>query len=114
MTPAILKQAASILLLATGVFHLIVAAIGGAASDLKIPLAMFGVAYFGLGIWTRMGGRTAMLTAILVTALGLVLGGQNYMRNGGPVTLPIMFVIDVLILAAAGMWLLKTRTAPKA
>lgn len=113
MSPAMLKQAASILLIATGVFHLIVAAFGGAPSEIKIPLAVFGVAYFGLGIWTRMGGRTAMLTAILVTALGLALGGQNYLANGGPVTLPIMFAIDVVILAAAGLWLLKTKTGGK-
>jgi hypothetical protein len=113
MTQTILKQTASVLLLATGVFHLIVAAVGGAASELKIPLAVFGVVYFGLGIWTRMGARTAMLTTVLVTALGLALGGQNYLANGGPVTLPIMFVIDVLILAAAGLWLVKTRAPRK-
>ncbi|MGE0409716.1 MAG: hypothetical protein AB7P23_10725 [Amphiplicatus sp.] len=109
MTPGVLKQAASALLLATGVFHLIVAVMG-APSELKIPLVVFGVGYFGLGIWTRMGGRTAFLTTILVTALGIVFGGQYYLAHGGPATLPVACAVNVFILAACALWLVKMKS----
>lgn len=105
-----MKHTVMLLLLFTGVFHLIVSATG-APADIRVPLAVFGLLYFGLGLWTRMGGRTAMLMVMVVTALGLGLGGSNYLQNGGPVTLPVMFLIDIAVLALGGAWLMRTKTA---
>ena len=110
MTADKLKNLMSILLIATGVLHLVVAAIG-APENLKIPLAVFGALYAGLGVWVRSGGRTAVLAALATTIVGLVLGGSNYVQNGGPVTLPVMFLIDLIVLGAGGMWMLKSAKA---
>lgn len=111
MSPKLLKALTSGFLLGTGVLHLAVAFFV-APEQLKLPLAVFGVAYFLLGVWTRLGGRTAMLCAVMVTALGLGLGGANYVQSGGgSFTLPVMFAIDIMVLLTAGGWLLKNRRA---
>ncbi|MEZ5896905.1 MAG: hypothetical protein R3C40_09120 [Parvularculaceae bacterium] len=111
MSPVLLRALASGFLLGNGVLHLAVAFFL-APAQLKAPLAVFGVVYFLLGVWTRLGGRTAMLCAVLVTALGLGLGGANYIQSGGGSwTMPVMFVIDVAVLFTAGGWLLKNRQA---
>lgn len=107
MTPDKLKNLMSILLIATGVLHLVVAAVG-APENLRIPLAVFGALYAGLGVWVRSAGRTAILAALAVTAAGIVLGGSNYVQNGGPVALPVMLLIDLVILGAGGMWMMKS------
>lgn len=110
MTPDKLKNLMSILLIATGVLHLVVAAIG-APENLKVPLAVFGALYAGLGVWVRSGGRSAILAALVTTVTGLVLGGSNYAQNGGPVALPVMFLIDLVVLGAGVMWMLKSGKA---
>ena len=110
MTADKLKTLMSILLIATGVLHLVVAAIG-APENLRIPLAVFGALYAGLGVWVRSGGRTAVLAALITTATGIALGGSNYAQNGGPIALPAMFLIDLVILGAGGMWMVKTGKA---
>jgi len=107
MTPDKLKNLMSILLIATGVSHLVVAAVA-APDALRIPLAVFGALYSGLGVWVRSGGRTAVLAALVTTIVGLVLGGTNYLQNGGPVTLPVMFLIDLAILSAGVLWMMKS------
>ncbi len=107
MAPANLKNLMSILLIATGVLHLVVAALG-APDGLRAPLAIFGALYAALGVWVRRGGRTAVLAAMGVTVLGLVLGGSGYLQNGGPFTLPVMFLIDIIVLAAGALWLMKS------
>jgi len=107
MTPDKLKSLMAILLIATGVLHLVVAAVA-APDALRVPLAVFGALYAGLGVWVRSGGRTAILSALAITSLGLVLGGTNYLQNGGPVTLPVMFLIDVAILGAGVLWMMKS------
>ena len=80
---------------------------------------MFGVIYSVLGFYVRRdvgdgsasGSRNAIIAAIVACLAGLGLGGQNYLANGGPIALPIMFAIDVVIIAAAVMWLVKTSKA---
>ncbi len=110
MAPANLKNLMSILLIATGVLHLVVAAIG-APPALQVPLTAFGALYAALGVWLRGAGKTAVLLAMAATAVGLALGGANYMQNGGPVTLPVMFLIDLIVLGAGAMWLMKSKAA---
>ena len=107
MTADKLKNLMSILLIATGVLHLVVAAIG-APEALRVPLAVFGALYAGLGVWLRSGGRTAVLAALVTTVTGLVLGGANYVQNGGPFTLPVMLLIDLIVFGAGAMWMLKS------
>lgn len=96
------------LLIATGIFHLIVALIGS-TDALRMPLGLFGVLYTVLGIWVRRGGRTSIQSAMLVTALGLGLGGNQYLTEGGPIALPVMFAIDVIILVLGVLWLRHNR-----
>jgi ABC-type enterochelin transport system permease subunit len=110
MTAANLKNLMSVLLVATGVLHLVVALFGAPAA-LQGPLSVFGFLYAALGVWVRGSGRPAVLTAIAVTALGLVLGGSNYLEHGGPKTLPVMLLIDVIILAVGAMWVMKSGKA---
>lgn len=112
MNPLFLKKSMAGLLVATGAFHLIVALLGP-AMDIGTAIMTFGVIYFLLGLYVLPGGRTAVLLAMLMTGLGLVLGGQNFFANGGPITLPIMFFIDTLILGAGAMWLLKTGSTTR-
>ncbi|MGD9799951.1 MAG: hypothetical protein AB7F91_13810 [Parvularculaceae bacterium] len=107
MTATKLKNLMSVLLIATGVLHLAVAVIG-APADIRVPLAVFGAIYAALGVWVRSGGKPAVLTAMAATLTGILLGGSNYLQNGGPATLPIMFLIDVAILAAGAMALTKS------
>ena len=105
-----LKNLMSILLIATAVLHLVVA-VTGAPEAIRIPLAAFGLLYGGLGVWLRTGGRTAVLATLGVTAIGLLLGGTNYLQNGGPMTLPVMFLIDLAVLGAGALWLMKPDAA---
>jgi hypothetical protein len=51
------------------------------------------------------------LITILVTALGVTLGGMRYLQEGGPLALPVMFLVDVGVLAAGGWWMLKSKAA---
>ena len=53
--------------------------------------------------------RNAIIAAIAACGLGLGLGGYHYLTNGGPVALPIMFMIDIAIIAAGAWWLTKAR-----
>lgn len=107
MKKADLKNILSVLLIGTGVLHLAVAAFG-APPDIRLPVGGFGVIYSALGFWVRGGARRSILATIVVTLAGLGLGGSNYLQNGGPVTLPIMFLIDIAILGAGGLWLMKS------
>lgn len=109
MTADLAKRIMAGLLLATGIFHIAFAQFGN-AGDLKYGLTLFGIAYFLLGLFLIPGKRTAVLTAMVMTALGLGLGGQNYLLHGGPAALPVIFAIDVLVLIAGGMWLVKTKS----
>jgi hypothetical protein len=110
MTPANLIRLMSVLLVSTGVLHLVVAFFG-APAELRAPLAVFGALYAGLGVWVRSGGKPAVLTAMATVVVGLVLGGANYLQNGGPVTLPVMFLIDVVVLGAGVLWVTKSGKA---
>jgi hypothetical protein len=109
MSTATLKTIVTILLVATGAFHLLVAGLGAPAAW-RTPLAVFGVFYALLGIWTWRGGRTSVLVALLMTGLGLGLGGVKYLQSGGPATLPIMFGVDVAIVIAGALWAIRTRS----
>lgn len=112
MNPTFLKKSMAGLLIATGAFHLVVALVGPALA-IGTAIMTFGVIYFLLGFYVLPGGRTAVLIAMVMTGLGLVLGGQNFLVNGGPITLPIMFFIDTLIIGAGALWLVKTGATTK-
>lgn len=117
MTRQNLRMLIIALLMVTGIFHLLVAMLG-AAPGLSLPLAAFGVIYTTISFYVRRDtsdgskshSRNAIIAAIIACVLGLSLGGSNYLANGGPVALPIMFLIDVVVIGAGVMWLMK---APK-
>jgi hypothetical protein len=110
MTAGVLIKLLSALLLANSAMHLVIAALDSPA-DLRLPLIAFGLLYGGLGLWVRSEKRLAVLVTILVTALGVTLGGMRYLQEGGPLALPVMFLIDVGVLAAGGWWMLKSKAA---
>ena len=110
MDPTKLKNLMSILLIATGVLHLVVAAIG-APAGLQWPLAAFGAIYAAIGVWVRNGGKLTVILAMAAATLGIVAGGSHYAQSGGPISLPVMFLIDLLVLAAGGLWLAKAGKA---
>lgn len=110
MAPENLKRAMAGLLVVTGVLHLIVALTGN-VGELKTGLTLFGVAYFLLGLFVYPGKSTAVLTAMVMTALGLGLGGVKFMQQGGPPSLYVMFAIDLAVLALGGMWLFKSKSS---
>jgi len=102
------------LLMVTGIFHLAVALIG--AEGLALPLTVFGFIYIGLSFYARADvkdgsknrSRNAIIATIVACTAGLGLGGANYAQGGGPAALPIMFLIDIVIIAAGVWWLMKT------
>lgn len=110
MAPENLKRAMAGLLVLTGVLHLIVALTGN-VGDLKFGLTLFGIAYFLLGLFVYPGKATAVRVAMVMTALGLGLGSLNFIKNGGPPSLYVMFAIDVAVLALGGMWLMKSKSS---
>ncbi|GAB4518328.1 MAG: hypothetical protein Kow00133_03270 [Amphiplicatus sp.] len=113
LDPNVFRHAMSGLLVLTGLFHLGVGLLGD-AGEMKTALIVMGVVYSALGAYVRAGGRTAVLIALVVTAAGLGVGGMQYASRGGPVSLPLMFFIDVLILAAGGAWLARTAKKTRA
>ena len=106
MSQANLKRLMSVLLVATGVLHIVVA-VGGAPEALRLPLAAFGALYGTLGVLLLNGGRAIVIASMAACSLGVVLGGANYLQNGGPPTLPVMFLIDAIVLVCGGLWLSK-------
>ncbi|MHA7873530.1 MAG: hypothetical protein ACX939_14370 [Hyphococcus sp.] len=104
------------LLLFTGVFHLAVVMLG-TAPGLSLPLAGFGLLYTVISFYVRRDtndgskshSRNAVIAAVLACTTGLVLGGGHYLSNGGPIALPIMFAVDIAIIAAGAAWLMKVR-----
>lgn len=123
MKPIVLRHLIIGLLILTGIFHLAVALLN-MAPGLALPLTAFGVIYTGLSFYVRRdfqqstkkarkknktAGRTAIIVTMLACATGLALGGSNYIQNGGPPALPIMFLIDIVIIAAGAMWLIKVH-----
>ncbi|MEE2692806.1 MAG: hypothetical protein VX640_14830 [Pseudomonadota bacterium] len=96
------------LLVLTAILHLGAGALMG-ESELKVPILVFGVLFLGAGVWVRKGGRPAVLGVMGLSALGLALGGSKYLQQGGPVSMPLMFLIDVLVIAAGAAWLNLTR-----
>ncbi len=117
MTRQNLRMLIIALLMLTGIFHLLVAMLG-IVPGLAWPLAGFGLIYTVIGFYVRRDtndgskshSRNAIIAAIAACAIGISLGGANYLSNGGPAALPIMFLIDVVIIGAGVMWLIK---APK-
>ncbi len=106
MTAANLKRLMSVLLVATGVLHIVVA-VAGAPENLRLPLAAFGALFGTLGVLLLQGGKPIVLASMAACAVGLALGGTNYFQNGGPPTLMVMFLIDAAVLICGGLWLAK-------
>ena len=95
MAPAMLKNLMSILLVATGVLHLVVAAVG-APADLQLPLAVFGALYAALGVW------------LLLSLLYLVLDRElNRVATAGAL---VLFALTIAAFVAA----LVAQRRPKA
>lgn len=113
LDPSAFRQIMSGLLILNAILHLGVALLG-VAGDLRTPLLVFGLIYAGLGAWVRGGGRAAVLMGLVFAALGLGLGGVRYFEQGGPVLMPLMFLLDILVLVAGGVWLTKSRSGKKA
>lgn len=103
------------LLLTTGIFHLAVALVGAGGEGRGLPLTIFGFLYITLSFFVRSDtedgskshSRNAIVATIVLCTAGLGLGGADYMSNGGPLALPIIFFIDVIIIAAGAWWLAK-------
>jgi hypothetical protein len=110
MTATTLTRSLSALLLATAALH-VLTAVFGAPPALKLPLIAFGLIYGALGLWTQTGGRLAVIVTIAVTLLGLTLGGMAYMKDGGPIAMLVMFLIDVAVVGLGGFYLLKSKAA---
>ncbi|MBI1365208.1 MAG: hypothetical protein GC153_04555 [Alphaproteobacteria bacterium] len=110
-----LKRIVAILLLATGALHVVVAYRDQSPQILSVQpaLTIFGIVYFCLGLFAWPGGRTPILVAMVMSALGLGLGGQEYLRAGGPVSLLVMFAIDAAVLILGAAWLLRTQGVEK-
>lgn len=104
------------LLMATGIFHLAVALVGAGGDGRALPLTVFGFLYIGLSFYVRADvkdgskshSRNAIIATIIACSAGLGLGGASYAQSGGPLALPIMFLVDIAIIAAGVMWLMKT------
>lgn len=104
------------LLMFSGVFHLAVALLGS-APGLGLPLAAFGGIYTIISFYVRRDtndgskthSRNAIIAAIVACGAGLSLGGMHYLGNGGPIALPIMFLIDVVVIGAGIMWIMKIQ-----
>lgn len=108
MNIAMIQRLLGALLLANCALHLVTAVLG-AADDIRLPLIAFGLAYGAFGLWVSTGRRPAVLLTLVATALGLALGGVNYMRNGGPIAVPFMFALDAGVLIAGALWLMKSK-----
>ena len=102
-----LKRLMSVLLVATGVLHIVVA-VAGAPADLRLPLAAFGALYGTRGVLLLRGGKPIVLASMAACALGLAAGGGRYLASGGPVTLPVMFLIDAAVILCGALWLSKS------
>jgi hypothetical protein len=107
---ASLIRALSALLLASAVLH-VLTAMFGAPQSLRAPLLAFGLVYGALGLWVQTGGRLAVLATVLFTLLGLSLGGMQYLKDPGPIAMLVMFLVDVGVIAAGAMFLLKTKAS---
>ena len=104
------------LLTLTGVFHLLVALLGG-APGLALPVAGFGLVFVVIGFLARADtkdgskthSRNAIIAAIIACTAGLILGGKGYLEGGVPESFPVMAIIDVAIIVVAIMWLVKRQ-----
>lgn len=104
------------LLTLTGIFHLLVAMLGG-APGLALPVAGFGLVFVVIGFLARRDtndgskshSRNAILTAIVICLASLVLGGGTYLQSGDPASFPIMAIIDLAIIGACILWLMKRK-----
>ena len=94
------------LLITSGVLHLIVAILG-APDGLRAPLAIFGVIFGGIGFWTIKASKPSIIAALIACLTGFALGGSSYVRDGGPITLPIMLAIDAVVIVFAILWLVR-------
>jgi hypothetical protein len=97
------------LLLANSALHVVTAALG-APAGMALPLIVFGLIYGALGLWTRGGQRTALIVTALIAGLGLTLGASRYLVSGGPIAVPVMGLLDLAVIAACLILLLRRRT----
>ncbi len=113
MNATTLTRTMSALLLATAVLHVLAAVFGGAPEGMKLPVIAFGLIYGALGLWIQTGGRLAVIATVLVTLLGLTLGGLEASKGGATPSLAmlVMFLIDIVVVGAGAMYLIKFKPA---
>ncbi len=100
------KRLMSVLLVATGVLHIVVA-VAGAPEQLRLPLAAFGALFGTLGVLLLRGGKPIVVASIAACALGLTIGAAAYLQNGRPYTLLVMVLIDAVVIGSGFLWLSK-------
>ena len=91
------------LLTLTGIFHLLVAMLGG-APGLALPVSGFGLVFVVIGFLARRDTNDGSKS---LASLGL--GGGTYLQSGDPASFPIMAIIDLAIIGACILWLMKRK-----
>lgn len=86
------------------------AAISPMAGPLAAPLAVFGVANAAAAVFARRG-RAGVIAAMAVCGIGIALGGPRYLSEGGSYLMPVMFLIDIAVLAIGGVFLARSKAS---
>lgn len=96
-----------VLLIATSLLHFVAAETSGA--ELRPPLLAFTVLFMVAAVAVRLAPRLGVMAAMLVSGVGLAVGGGRYLAAGGPPSMLAMFAIDVAVLALGMLWLRGKR-----
>jgi hypothetical protein len=101
------RKLASVLMLFTGVAHVVYVLVAGEAGG-GAGAALAGVVYFGIGLALRRPGAWPLWLGALLPALG-GLGGTQLIRERFDPVLLLFVAIDVVVVACC-IRLLATRT----
>lgn len=95
------------LLIETSLLHFVAAETSGA--ELRPPLLAFTVLFMVAAVAVPLAPRLGVMAAMLVSGVGLAVGGGRYLTAGGPPSMLAMFAIDVAVLALGLLWLRGNR-----